>query len=451
MQEFAIRSRRVVTSAGLRDSAVVVRNGKIADVCPPEQIPLRIPVKDFGNLVVMPGLVDTHVHINEPGRTDWEGFETATKAAAAGGITTLVDMPLNSSPVTTTLDAFHKKLVSTRGKLWVDCGFYAGLIPGNNKDLRLLIDAGVLGFKAFLIDSGIDEFPNVTEKDLRAGMPTIAASGLPLLVHCELHTTSNIPTLQQSKLKDYPSFLSSRPPQWEHDAIDLMISLCKEFRCRTHIVHLSSANGAEILSKARAEGLPLTVETCPHYLFFSSEDIPDRDTRFKCTPPIRERENRERLWKALEEGTIDFIVSDHSPATPEMKLLGEGDFHRSWGGIASLQFGLSIVWTEAKSRGFTFENLTQWMSSRPASLVGLTSKGSIEVGFDADFVVWDPESSFKVKPSIIQHRHKITPYEGKTLFGVVKKTFVRGTEVFDSGTLTKDPAGVVILRGRHSR
>ncbi len=444
-QPFAITSSRVVTPEGVFAAAVLVENGKIVGVSRNAKPPEHYYIEDVGNLVVMPGLVDTHVHINEPGRTEWEGFETATKAAAAGGITTLVDMPLNSSPVTTTVDAFRKKLDAAEGKLFVDCGFHAGLIPGNAHEIQPLIDAGVLGVKAFLAHSGIDEFPNATETDLRMAMPIIAKSGLPLLVHAEL--AAPIPGHEVRNPQSYHSYLSSRPRAWEQNAIALMTGLCAEFTCRTHIVHLSSADAVASLSHARQSGLPLTVETCPHYLFFSSEEIEDGDTRFKCAPPIREAGNRERLWEALRYGVIGFIVSDHSPCPPEMKLPDSGDFQNAWGGIASLQLGLSIIWTEAQGRGFSYANIIDWMSHRPAKLCGLEGrKGALAVGYDADIVVWNPEEEFVVSPSNMYHRHKVTPYEGKTLRGKVKKSFLRGTKVYEDGSFASPPTGQTILR-----
>lgn len=435
----------MVTPEGSRECAVLIENGVIRDILSPEKIPDNYQVNDLGDLVIMPGLVDTHVHINEPGRTEWEGFETATKAAAAGGITTLVEMPLNSSPVTTTPDAFAEKLDAAKGKLWVDCGFYGGVVPGNTQHIRPLIDAGVLGFKAFLIHSGIVEFPNATENDLRLAMPVIANHNLPLLVHCEIQSNSNNPYHSNPKL--YHGYLSSHRRQWEEDAIDLMIRLCKEYNCRTHVVHLSSADAIPMLKQAKNQGLPLTVETCPHYLYFVAEEIPDGDTRFKCAPPIREKENRERLWDGLRSGVIDFIVSDHSPSTPDLKCLSTGDFQNAWGGIASLQFGLSIVWTEAKNRGFIIEDVVRWMCTRPAQFVGLSKrKGAIAPGFDADIVVWKPDASFVVEPSKIHHRHKLTAYEGRTLQGVVERTYLRGKKVYDKKTFASQPCGSVLLR-----
>ena len=447
---YIITSRRVLTTAGLQEAGIVVEGGVIADVVGAGRFPANIPIEDFGDRVVMPGLVDTHVHINEPGRTDWEGFASATRAAAAGGATMLVDMPLNSSPVTTTPHSLQKKIAASHGKLFVDCGFYGGLVPGNTASLKPLADAGILGVKAFMIDSGIDEFPNATEPDLRAGMKVIAENGLPLLVHAELLNGSEAGVEKKLQPRSYAAYLSSRPRQWEHDAIKVMIRLCREYNCRTHIVHLSSADEVPQLREARQAGLPLTVETCPHYLYFSAEDVSDGDTRLKCSPPIRENENRNRLWDSLREGVIESIVSDHSPCPPDMKKVGDGDFHKSWGGISSLQLGLSIVWTEASKRGFTLLNVAEWMCRRPAELVGLQGrKGAIAPGYDADIVVWNPEASFRVEASSLHHRHRMTPYEGRTLFGKVEKTFLRGRKIFDKGAFIGSADGKVVLKNKN--
>ena len=437
------RSNNVVTPDGVKPAAIHCRDGKIIAVTARDVISQDAVIEDFGDLVLMPGLVDTHVHINEPGRAEWEGFETATKAAAAGGITTLIEMPLNSSPVTTTVEAFQEKCFAAEGKIFVDCGFYGGLIPGNTDQIEPLIEAGVFGIKAFLIHSGIDEFPNVTEPDLRAAMPIIAKRNMPLLVHCELNA-ENSPSLFRNP-KSYEEYLLSRPRKWEHDAMSLMLRLSEEYNCKVHIVHVSSSDAIPILEQARGQGLPITTETCPHYLYFTAEEIPDGDTRFKCAPPIRECENKEKLWKALKNGVLDFIVSDHSPSPPSMKLLDTGDFQRAWGGIASLQFGLSIVWTEARKRGFKVSDLAQWMSHNPAKFVRLENyKGTIAPGHDADLVVWNPNQSFIVQPSTTFHRHKLTPYEGKKLFGTVVATFLRGEKIFDGGKIVGKPAGTVL-------
>jgi allantoinase len=450
LKSYIITSRRVLTAAGLQEAGIVVEDGVIADVVGAGRFPANIPIKDFGDRVVMPGLVDTHVHINEPGRTKWEGFTSATKAAAAGGVTMLVDMPLNSSPVTTTPHSLQKKIAASHGKLFVDCGFYGGLVPGNTASLKPLADAGILGVKAFMIDSGIDEFPSATEQDLRAGMKVIAENGLPLLVHAELSNGSEAGVEKKRQPRSYAAYLSSHPRQWEHDAIKVMIRLCREYNCRTHIVHLSSADEVPQLREARQAGLPLTVETCPHYLYFSAEDVSDGDTRLKCSPPIRENENRNRLWDSLREGVIESIVSDHSACPPDMKKMGDGDFHKSWGGISSLQLGLSIVWTEASKRGFTLLNVAEWMCRRPAELVGLQGrKGAIAPGYDADIVVWNPEASFRVEASSLHHRHRMTPYEGRALFGKVEKTFLRGRKIFDNGTFIGSADGKVVLKNKN--
>jgi len=397
----AIISNRTITSDGIRKAAILIKNGKIADLL--NELPEGdFPVTDVGDNVLMPGIVDPHVHINEPGRTDWEGFDTATKAAIAGGITSLVDMPLNASPVTTTVTAFDKKIKATEGKLHTNCGFWGGVIPGNEKDIEPLIEKGVLGFKAFLTHSGIDEFPNVTEEDLRKVMPIIAKHGLPLLVHCELEHTSN--TLRQASTnqvrdrlgdkRSYQNYLLSRPKKWEDDAIALMIRLCEEYNCRTHIVHLSSADSIEQIVKAKQKSLPagrqgllLTVETCQHYLYFNAEKIKDGQAEFKCAPPIREKANNEKLWQALKEGIIDFVATDHSPAPPEMKELLSGDFMKAWGGVSSIQFALPVLWTAAKKQGCDLNAIAKWLCEKPALLPQLMTKGKIAKGYDAHFQI----------------------------------------------------------------
>ena len=432
MEDAVIKCDRVITPVGIKKAVVLIKDGRIADVLN-ELPPGDFLVTDLGNKVLMPGIVDPHVHINEPGRTDWEGFDTATRAAIAGGITTLIEMPLNASPVTTTTIALDEKIRATRGKLHTNCGFWGGVVPGNENDIEPLIEKGILGFKAFLVHSGIDEFPNVSEEDLRKVMPAIARHGLPLLVHCELrsnfqHSTFNI---QHSS---YSNYLSSRPKKWENDAIALIIHLCEEFNCRTHIVHLSSADSIEQITKAKTKGLPLTAETCHHYLYFSAEEIMDGATAFKCAPPIREKINNEKLWQALKEGIIDFVATDHSPSLPEMKELLSGDFMKAWGGISSLQFSLPVLWTAAKKHDCSLSDIAKWLSEKPASLPGIQDqKGNVAKGYDADLVVWDPEKKFTVSENMNYHKHKITPYMNEELYGVVEQTWLGGKKVYDSG------------------
>ena len=439
---FAIISHRVLTPKGERPAAILIQEEKIMDVVSISEIPSDCPVEDMKNDVVMPGLVDTHVHINEPGRTDWEGFETATKAAAAGGITTLVDMPLNCIPVTTTVDALNEKIAATKNQLWVDCGFYGGLIPDNLQDIESLADAGVLGFKAFLSHSGIDEFPNINEKHLREALPIFANKGIPILVHAELENGA----IQSEDHSTYKSFQDSRPKSWENNAVKLLIQLSKEFDARIHIVHLSSADILAEIAQTRNDGYPISVETCPHYLHFSSEHISDGDTRFKCAPPIWESDNKEKLWSGLENGLINFITSDHSPCTAELKNLEVGDFEKAWGGISSIQFTLPVIWTECKTRGYSMDQLINWMSKQPAKFIGKDQqKGQISPGFDADLVCWNPDKKYIIQKEAIHHKNKLTPYEGESLYGVVNATFLRGQKVYENGEFLGNPTGEIIL------
>jgi allantoinase len=400
----------------------------------------------LGDLVLMPGMIDPHVHINEPGRTEWEGFDTATRAALAGGLTTLVDMPLNSSPVTTTSDAFERKLAAASGQLHCNCGFWGGVVPGNEKEIEGLIHKGVLGFKAFLTHSGIDEFPNVTETDLHKVMPVLAYHGLPLLVHCELSEPLP-PASQAGDPRSYQHYLASRPPKWEDDAIALLIRLCSAYQCRTHIVHLSSAGSIPQILRAKEKGLPLTVETAQHYLYFSAEEIPDGQTSFKCAPPIRSRQNNEQLWDALLSGLIDFVATDHSPAPPSMKAVESGDLMQAWGGIASIQFALSALWTAARKRGCKVDALRSWCHEGPATLIGESDRrGRIARGYVADLAAWDPEASFVVREEDILHRHKVTPYLGERLWGRVQACWLEGVLVYEEGQLRRPGEGKVILR-----
>ncbi|MEE2829559.1 MAG: allantoinase AllB [Myxococcota bacterium] len=443
----ALFSERVLTREGLRPACVLVSEGRIEGLV--SEPPADRVVTDLGRLILMPGLVDSHVHINEPGRTDWEGYTTATAAAAAGGITTLVDMPLNCIPVTTSLDALEQKLAACDGKLRVDCGFWGGVVPGNTAELRPMAEAGVLGFKAFLVHSGIDDFPEARQEDLDSAMPVLAELGVPLLVHAELDLGGAEPPAGDSP-RDYIRYLHSRPRVWEDAAIAWMIDQVRATGCRVHVVHLSSASALPMLRAARAEGLPITVETCPHYLCLQAEEIPEGETAFKCAPPIRNQANREALWAGLAEGVIDFVISDHSPCTPQLKLPDRGDFMEAWGGIASLQLGLSTVWAEAARRGFAPEQVAAWMSVEPARFLGLAGrKGSLEPGADADLVAWDPDESWVLHSAQIHHRHKVTPYLGRDLKGRVRYTWLRGRAVVEEGELLESsPQGRRILRGQ---
>lgn len=427
-----VRSKRVVSGRGTSPRAVWIEGERIVRVTSFDDVPPGAPLEDFGDAAIMPGLVDSHVHVNEPGRTSWEGFFTATRAAAAGGVTTIVDMPLNSIPATTSVAALEAKVIALEGQCAIDVGLWGGAVPGNAKDLGALLEAGALGFKCFLVDSGVAEFGWLREDDLALVLTTLADHDAPLLVHAELPgPLERAAALRPRDLdaRTYARYLRSRPPEAEIEAVDLLFRECTRTRARTHVVHLSAAGALSILESAKDARLPLTAETTPHYLKLEAENVPDGATAFKCAPPIRDHENRERLWKGLRDGIIDLVVTDHSPCTPELKKLDLGDFESAWGGIASLQFGLPIVWTEARGRGVTIEDLARWMCEAPAKLAGLARKGAIEAGRDADLVVWRPEADFTVKKECILHKNKVTPYEGETLFGVVEATFLRGARV----------------------
>jgi len=392
------------------------------------------------DLFIMPGLIDPHVHINEPGRTQWEGFETATTAAAASGITLLVDMPLNSSPVTTNVTNFKLKLEAAKDKLNVNVGFWGGVIPGNRNELDDLLKSGVLGLKAFLTHSGIDDFPNTEKADLKNALQIIKKYNRPLLVHCEL--TEDHPGIAEHKNNpnDYMSYLRSRPKEWENKAIAMMIDLCRETEAHVHIVHLSSAEALPMIAEAKAEGLNLTVETAQHYLTLNAEDIPNGETIYKCAPPIRERENNNKLWDALKSGLIDFVATDHSPAPPDLKEISSGDLS-----IAGLQFALCSLWTEAKRRNFSVEDIAKWLSASPADFLGLSNKGKLENGADADFFIWDPNGTTTFSSEEIHHRHKVSPYSGKPFAGKVHKTFINGELIYENNKLINANKGTVLL------
>jgi allantoinase len=440
----AFLSKRIVTPQGIQPGALLVEGERIRAICKPSEVPADAIVHDCGEDALMPGLVDTHVHINQPGRTEWEGFRTATRAAAAGGYTTLIDMPLNCLPETTTISALEQKRLAAQGECFVDWGAWGGAVADNQQHILPLAHAGVLGFKCFLIYPGCDGFTMIDQHQLEAALPFIAESGLPLLVHAELAAPIDAATkgLRDADWRRYATYLSSRPDEAEIKAIRLMIQLCRQYKFRLHIVHLSTALALAELNSARAEGMPITVETCPHYLHFAAEEIADGATLLKCAPPIRSKENQHGLWRGLSNGTIDMVVTDHSPCPPEMKHAESGRFDQAWGGIASLSLALSIINTDASHRGYTLDDITRWMSSAPATLAGIAHQsGALEAGRMANFIVFDPDASFTVTPERLHYRHAISPYLGETLRGIVKATYLRGEAVYREGIFAPAPTG----------
>ncbi len=442
--DLVIRARRAVL---IRDGVtselpgcVGVRDGRIVALTPYDDVPAAERLVELGDdVVLLPGLVDTHVHVNEPGRTEWEGFATATRAAAAGGITTIIDMPLNSIPPTIDLTALAAKRVAAHGKCHVDVGFWGGAVPSSIGRLHPLHEAGVFGFKCFLLHSGVDEFPALDNDGMRSALAEIAEFDGLLIVHAE--DAGTIDAAPDPSGRSYLDFLGSRPRAAEHSAIAAVIDAARDIGGRAHILHLANADALGMLHEAREEGVRISVETCPHYLSFAAEDVPDGATQFKCCPPIREEENRERLWAGLQAGDIDCIVSDHSPSPPALKRPDTGDFGAAWGGISSLQLSLSAVWTGAQQRAVPLTDVVTWMAERPATLAGLTRKGRIASGYDADFAVFAPDETFVVDPARLQHRHPLTPYAGRTLSGIVRQSWVRGRET------GADPHGRLLTRG----
>jgi len=427
-----LRSRRVLTPDGERAADVVVAGDRIADVLAHGTAPRGTPVRDLGPLALLPGLVDTHVHINEPGRTAWEGFTSATRAAAAGGVTTLIDMPLNSIPATTTLAALHAKRDAARGRVHVDVGFWGGAIPGNTADLEPLYRAGVYGFKSFLAPSGVEEFPHVDAAALDEALTEQARLGALAIIHAEApHILDAAP---QRPGRAYADFLASRPDAAETVAVGQLLDTAKRTGARVHVLHVSSADVLPLLAAARDDAIVVTAETCPHYLTLIAEDVPEGDTAFKCCPPIRSQANRDRLWHGVRDGGFVAVVSDHSPCTADLKGLDVGDFAAAWGGIASLQLGLSTVWTEARARGLELGDVVALMAKGPADLVGLARKGAIAPGFDADLVAFDPDTPFTVDAAGLHHRNPVTPYAGRELTGRVVTTWLAGAPVDVHGT-----------------
>ena len=440
MQERKIYSNKCWVDGCLQPATVCFNNGVITNIA----LQKLTGAEDLGYAVVMPGVIDVHVHINEPGRTDWEGFDTGTQAAAAGGTTTIVDMPLNASPVTTSLTAFNEKLAASEGKMHVHCGFYAGLVPGNAAALEPMIHAGVVGVKCFLTHSGIDDFPNVTEKDLDEAMPIIARYNIPLLAHCEIYT-EEVSVGFEDNPTSYQHYLASRPKKWENDAVELMIRLCRKHNCRVHIVHVSSAEALSMIQSAKEEGLPITAETCSQYIFFNAEEIPDANTIYKCAPPIREKENNIQLKEALMNGVLDFITTDHSPAIPSVKEIDSGNLKKAWGGIAGIQFLLSASWTALKDK-MSLENFIPLVTSHPASFIMAEKKGSLNVGYDADIVIWNPEETSTIQEKDIFFKHKISPYIAQTLNGVIIETIVMGETVYKNNIITNKNKGLWLLK-----
>ncbi|MGH7562435.1 MAG: allantoinase AllB [Gemmatimonadales bacterium] len=427
-------------------AAIHVARGRIAAVTAFDEVAAGADLVEAGDAVVIPGLVDTHVHVNEPGRTEWEGFETATRAAAAGGVTTVLDMPLNSVPPTTTLAALTAKREAAATRCRVDVGFLGGVVPGNRKELGALHHAGVFGFKCFLVPSGVDEFPPVSERDLRDSLPVLAEQGALLMVHSELDRHAARASSGSGEWRRYETWLASRPVAMELEAVRLVCSLAEEYGVRMHVVHVSSGEAADVLAEARSRGVPVSGETCPHYLTFAAEEIPDGATELKCAPPIREGEQRRRLWAAIASGTLGMIVSDHSPSPPAGKLRETGDFQHAWGGIASLQLGLAAVWTGARERDIPLEDVVALMGEMPARLVGLAGrKGAIVPGADADLVFWHPDREFIVEPGMLRHRHSLTPYLGRRLAGVTEATYLRGHPIFRRGEPDPPAQGQLLL------
>jgi allantoinase len=445
--DLVVSSERVVTPDGVRPGAIVVARGRIQNIVPIGNAPPPHAAASVnaGSAAVLPGLVDTHVHLNEPGRTEWEGFVTGTRAAAAGGVTTLIDMPLNSIPATTTVSALRLKLQAAAPVALVDYGFWGGVVPGNVDDLEPLLDAGALGFKCFLVPSGVDEFAHVGESDLRPAMQRLAARDAVLLVHAELPGPI-ARAAPQGDPRRYATWLASRPEHAEVEAIELLLRLSEETGCRVHIVHLSAATAFPIIEHARRAGARITVETCPHYLTFAAEAVPDGSTAYKCAPPLRSAANRERLWDGLARGIIDLVATDHSPAPPALKRLDSGDFMAAWGGIASLELSLAAVWSGARAHGHALDDVARWLCGAPARLAGLDRKGRIAPGCDADLVIFDPEAEWTVEPVRLRQRHPITPYAGMTLQGKVRQTFLRGVSIYESGRTRERPEGQWVRR-----
>jgi allantoinase len=444
MKDHLIYSKRCWINNSFQEATLHLKGTKIHDIYFGKKNLDNTLFSDCQNDIVMPGIIDAHVHINEPGRTHWEGFVTATKAAAKGGVTTLIEMPLNSNPVTTNTKAFDLKKKATLNKLHVNCGFYGGVIPNNETDIEDLIKAGVFGIKGFLTHSGIDDFPNITKSDLEQIAPILAKYDLPLLLHCEL-SDADVPKVTNPK--SYKEYLASRPEHWELNAIEIALDIQKKHDIKVHIVHLATAKGFKLINEQKKTTNKLTVETCPHYLYFDAEEIPDASPIYKCAPPIREKSNRIKLWNGLLNGEFNFLGSDHSPAPPELKKLEDGNYFEAWGGIAGLQFTLPILWTSGIDYDLSLEQLIPLLTENPAKFLGLNGKkGQLKIGFDADICIWNETKIVKVLEDIIEHKHKATPYLNHSLNGKILHTFVNGKQVVKNGKFSELNAGELLLK-----
>ena len=454
--DLVVRGRRTWVHDGetvvQRPAAVVVRAGRIAGVVGYDDVSESEHVVDLrDDEVLLPGVVDTHVHVNEPGRTEWEGFATATRAAAAGGVTTVLDMPLNSVPPTVTVTALDTKRAAARGQAWVDVGFWGGAVPDHLDEVPALVRAGAFGVKCFLVDSGVAEFPPLDPAGLRAALRRAREVDAVVLVHAEdARVLAEAGTPRSSgpsaASSSFAGFLASRPAAAEETAVAEVVAAARETGGRAHVVHLSSAGALPLLAQARAEGVAVTVETCPHYLAIDAAEVPDGATQYKCCPPVRDAANQDLLWQGLREGVVDAVVSDHSPCTPELKRLDEGDFLSAWGGIASVQLGLPVVWSAAQRRAVPLPEVVRWMTSGPARVAGLRHKGRIAPGYDGDLVAFAPDETWVVDARRLHHRHAVTPYDGRTLQGVVRRTWLRGVPVHGPGAVA-EPCGRLLTRG----
>ncbi|KAK7205808.1 hypothetical protein BZA70DRAFT_142815 [Myxozyma melibiosi] len=461
MPSIFVSNKVLIDKALIPATVFVGDSGKIDNIIPgvifppPGNSAAGVRYHDFSSKVLLPGLVDAHVHLNEPGRTEWEGFETGTRAAASGGVTTVVDMPLNAIPPTTTVANLDIKLAAAKSQTYVDVAFWGGVVPGNQDELIPLVDAGVRGFKCFMIESGVDEFPAVSETDIETAMTKLAGSGAVYMFHAEMVPAEGEPVLSSDmKTTEYSTFLASRPDTFETTAIKKIIEVAESVASKTsksdvklHVVHVSSAEVLPLLKQAQASGLQISAETCFHYLTFASDAVPEKATHYKCCPPIRTKENQDKLWDALKSGILNTVVSDHSPCTPQLKDPEHGDFFNAWGGVSGLGLGLSVLWTEARKRGVSLEQVSAWTSKNTAAQVGLLGrKGEIDVGRDADFVVFDPDREFTVEEANLVFKNKVSPYKGLKLTGLVEKTYLRGEVIYDvaSGVAEK-PAGKLIL------